>query len=65
MIDTQYMDAAVIFINLVNDAVRASARGPQPLEFPVQGMAHPLRVLDQRPQQEFNDRDRRSLGKAT
>ena len=49
MVDKQDMDTSKIFIDLVNDTIGAAARGPQPLELPVQGMAYPLRVLDQGP----------------
>jgi hypothetical protein len=62
MIDPQDADLACVLVYLVDHPVRASAGGPQALELPAQGMAHPRRIVGQRAEEQLDDRGGCLLG---
>lgn len=54
MVDPQDPNLACLLVQLVDDSVGSSASSPESLKLAVQLVPHSLRVLDQRPNHEFD-----------
>ena len=56
MVDAVYVDDAVVFVDPIDDAIRADSCAVPAFEFPSEGMPDSLRVGDQAAEAELDDR---------
>jgi len=55
VIDPQDLDHPLAIVELVHDAIRASALGPEGFELPAQRVSDPLGLFEERAHHEFDD----------
>jgi hypothetical protein len=55
MLDPQDGHRSGVVVDLVDDTVRSPSRRPQAGELPLEGMANPSWVIDERTDEEFDD----------
>lgn len=56
MFDPENVDQLLVIVDLIDDAIGAAPRRPDPSEFTLERMSHPVGVPAERSDQELDDR---------